>query len=428
MKIDAITIGADRQRKDIGELEGLAGSIKRVGLIHPIIVDEDNILISGERRLRACRLLGWEEIDTKQRKDLSDSEKREIELEENIRRKALSWQEEVSAKAELDAMQREEFGDAYGGQGDIGWKVKDTATMLGESVGTVSMDIQLANAIKQFPQLKDEPNKAQAMNKYTRLLDKMVREVLVEEKDKKEVSSKSYEVFCGDCCEELGRIPPNSIDCIITDPPFGVGLDKAFDFKKKYDEAYVFEDTKEHWNELLGKVMPELYRVLKDDGHMYIFFPSKHIEEMIYQLNHVKFDFDPIPNIWIKGASAGTVYQPHQRFRPNYEPFFFCWKSNPRPLAYSRGAVFDFPGIAGQTKKHPAEKPSSLARELCLLSTVEGETILDPFAGVGSLLKTCLKLKRKVIGIELDPKYYNIIVEDFKNEETSREEWTNCPS
>ncbi len=90
--------------------------------------------------------------------------------------------------------------------------------------------------------------------------------------------------------------------------------------------------------------------------------------------------------------------------------------------------MFDFPGIAGQTKKHPAEKPSSLARELCLLSTVEGETILDPFAGVGSLLKTCLKLKRKVIGIELDPKYYNIIVEDFKNEETSREEWTNCPS
>ena len=59
--IASITIG-DRHRRDMGDLRALASSIADVGLLHPIVVTPDGMLIAGERRLAACKLLGWTEI------------------------------------------------------------------------------------------------------------------------------------------------------------------------------------------------------------------------------------------------------------------------------------------------------------------------------------------------------------------------------
>ena len=53
---------ANRHRKDMGDLQVLADSIQSVGLLHPIVVTTDNILVAGERRLKACKLLGWTEV------------------------------------------------------------------------------------------------------------------------------------------------------------------------------------------------------------------------------------------------------------------------------------------------------------------------------------------------------------------------------
>ena len=59
--IDSIVVG-ERLRKDMGDLEGLARSIAEIGLLHPIIITPDGQLVVGERRLRACKLLGWRTI------------------------------------------------------------------------------------------------------------------------------------------------------------------------------------------------------------------------------------------------------------------------------------------------------------------------------------------------------------------------------
>ena len=58
MKIDQIQIGF-RYRKDLGDLRALAQSIEEVGLLHPVVVTAEGRLIAGQRRLAACRLLGW---------------------------------------------------------------------------------------------------------------------------------------------------------------------------------------------------------------------------------------------------------------------------------------------------------------------------------------------------------------------------------
>ncbi|MDW9503036.1 hypothetical protein GOB10_18440 [Sinorhizobium meliloti] len=59
--IDRIVVGR-RFRRDFGDLDALAASIRDLGLLQPIVIDQDGNLLAGERRLRACRLLGWTEI------------------------------------------------------------------------------------------------------------------------------------------------------------------------------------------------------------------------------------------------------------------------------------------------------------------------------------------------------------------------------
>lgn len=89
LPIGEIQVG-ERRREDMGDIAALAESIQRFGLFHPIVVDGDGRLVAGGRRLAACQQLGWATIPVRDFGDLTDAERREIELEENLRRKDLT--------------------------------------------------------------------------------------------------------------------------------------------------------------------------------------------------------------------------------------------------------------------------------------------------------------------------------------------------
>ena len=91
----------DRLREDYGDIAGLAESIQTHGLLHPLTIDQGNRLIAGERRLRAMKQLGFVEVECRRFHLLSESERREIELEENLRRKDLTAYERSKNVAEL---------------------------------------------------------------------------------------------------------------------------------------------------------------------------------------------------------------------------------------------------------------------------------------------------------------------------------------
>jgi DNA-binding XRE family transcriptional regulator len=80
----------ERRREEMGDLAGLAKSIERYGLIHPIVVDDTDTLVAGERRLEACKRLGWTEVEVRSHGELTDKQRWAIELEENIKRKDLT--------------------------------------------------------------------------------------------------------------------------------------------------------------------------------------------------------------------------------------------------------------------------------------------------------------------------------------------------
>lgn len=104
--ISQIKVG-DRRRDEMGDIAGLAKSIEKHGLLHPIVVDADHNLVAGERRLRAHEHLGRAWIEARQLGDLTDAELREIELEENLRRKDLTSYELSKTMVERIEVARE---------------------------------------------------------------------------------------------------------------------------------------------------------------------------------------------------------------------------------------------------------------------------------------------------------------------------------
>lgn len=106
VRIDQITVD-DRLREDFGDIAGLADSIATHGLLHPLTIDADNILIAGERRLRAMKRLGFLEVECRRWDGLTETERRELELEENLRRKDLTAYERSKNVVELATVAEE---------------------------------------------------------------------------------------------------------------------------------------------------------------------------------------------------------------------------------------------------------------------------------------------------------------------------------
>lgn len=115
-KLADIKIGV-RQRIDMGDISELADSLRRLGQIHSIGLHPDGTLIWGMRRHLAAKELGWDTIEAVVRENLTEADAQEIELEEDIRRKSRTWQEECLAVAKLfsiKARQARALGNTFG--------------------------------------------------------------------------------------------------------------------------------------------------------------------------------------------------------------------------------------------------------------------------------------------------------------------------
>lgn len=193
---DDITV-QDRVRSEMGDIDGLANSIKEFGgtLVHPIqpIVLAFGYtglvtLVAGGRRLTALKRLGVKELVHGKhyvwRDEIEDGSEeiklklQGIELEENLRRKEMTWQEVVLAKQRLMATMQRIHGVAQVGgrtrdekQSGVssGFGVRTMASMLGESPALSSQDLQLAS-VMSIPAIKNAPNKTAAMQTLANLI------------------------------------------------------------------------------------------------------------------------------------------------------------------------------------------------------------------------------------------------------------------
>lgn len=230
----------------------------------------------------------------------------------------------------------------------------------------------------------------------------------------------------GDCLELMKQVPDKSIDCIITDPPYGVGFKN--DFYNDSEEA-VLKEMPNWFN--------EWYRILKNDCYLFIFVGVKTIHHWINEgitagftykniiaarsfnngainpKNNFGFQFQPIL-VFSKGK--GKSFNEYD-FIPTSEAWFKDKRNkNPKPFTYQYPnfikTEWAFATVKRASKNlHPNEKNVDFIKFLVGIATKEGETVLDSFAGSGSTGVACQNTNREFIGMELDEKYYKIACE-----------------
>lgn len=192
----------------------------------------------------------------------------------------------------------------------------------------------------------------------------------------------------GDCLALMKQLPDKSIDLVLTDPPYGVGLEYAS-----------YQDTEENWFKLMAAFIPEAKRV----GKMVI-MPSCRIKALpwIYQT------FPPDWLIcWYKGSTGHAAYIGFN----DWEPLLVYGKNNSRMHDYM--SVKPTPFDNG----HPCPKPIEWAMWLIKRATNGwGSIVLDPFMGSGTTCLAAKQLGMHWLGFELEEKYIEIAKKQLSQE------------
>lgn len=156
--------------------------------------------------------------------------------------------------------------------------------------------------------------------------------------------------------------------------------------------------------------MPELYRVLKEGTHCYIFTNTLNLNEMLDESKKAKFKLHNLL-IWEKNNCT-----PSQFYMKNCEYILFLRKGKAKwinNIGESK-TVHKYNNIIGN-KKHPTEKPIDLLELYINNSSNEGDIVLDPFMGSGSTAVACLNTSRNYLGFEIDKEYYDVAEHRIKS-------------
>jgi site-specific DNA-methyltransferase (adenine-specific) len=414
-------------RKEFKNIESLAASIKELGLIEPVVVEQINgeyWLLAGQRRLKAHLLLGLTEIEAVEKNNLDDWHRRAIELEENIQRENLSWSEEEEGIAEVHKLYQEKFGQAVEGKKDSGWRIEDTAEMLGKSVGRIHQALTISRALETNPDLADKDSKDAAYKAITVKKDQLIKQEIAEVflKLARENGQEDVEIRLGDSRLLLREYPNESFDFSVIDPPYGIGvhdMQNTFPQRGEVRQGIEFDDSRGQLEDVVKPVMKEVHRLLKDDSHLYLFFGIARYTQVRQLLEEIGFWVNPCPVLWIKNNALNL--RPWLTFPVNYEPCFQCSKKYPpRPFnEIQKLSTFEHPILAG--KVHPTQKPLEMIKWLVGLCSQKGERGIDPFLGSGTFTLACKELGRRAVGVELDKVWYFEAMNRL-NEPTKQEE------
>ena len=225
------------------------------------------------------------------------------------------------------------------------------------------------------------------------------------------IKTRNYTVVNGDCLDYLGQIPDNSIDLILTDPPYNIA---------QYSTGNINLPGRSALNNDLAEwdlipidpfdLLPDFKRIIKPDGNIFVF------------------------------TSYNLIGKWHEAFDSEFDTFqFFIWhKTNPAPKIFKNGFLNSCEMIACMwnkghkwnfsdqrnmhnffespicmkperlsAPKHPSQKPVRLLEHIVSIASNENDVVLDPFMGVGSTGVAALRNKRRFIGIEIEKSYFD---------------------
>ena len=216
-------------------------------------------------------------------------------------------------------------------------------------------------------------------------------------------------IIQGDCVEKMKEIESNTIDLVITSPPYEDVSGAGYGAKTK-DILFL-----KLYSEFMDKVFNELYRILKPTGQIFFNIKHKTHNKKLSTAHWIEF-LESFKQFKLKSyiiwKYAGSFDSTKLRFHLDYEIIYHLSKGDNIYLNDKCGindplsSVWYIPhNIPNRERIHPTQMPKALVERILKVSSKEGDIVLDCFAGSGTTCKVAEEFGLKSIGIEINPKY-----------------------
>lgn len=364
-------------------LQGVKG--KEMFEARPCIVSNrtgENIIIAGNTRYKAAKELKWQEVPTVIMEGLTEEQEQEIIIRDNVTNG--EWDFELLAN-EWDAVKLEEWGVDLPEMVELG---------TGEAVED---DYEMPDEIKT---------------------DIVVGDL---------VTIGEHRLLCGDSTDVLQvekLMNGEKADMVFTDPPYNTGMTGKTqgsttlwrgDGKKPgstrlshmFDDAY----TDEEWSAFLQAFIANYYLAMRDDSVAYICLDWRRSYELIPVIKE-HFHLSNVI-VWDK-----VVHGLGSDYKYTYELIHVCKKGKPT-LSTHQGEkeysdVWHIQRKVGRDEEHATKKPIELCERSMRHASKKGHIVMDIFLGSGSTMVAAHQLGRKCYGMELDPKYCQVIIDRMR--------------
>lgn len=451
LPLSSITIKRDeRQRRELfdkkGEFaqpDGLLDSIKRNGVLSPILINSDYELVFGERRYTASKVLGLPDIPVRFIEDLSEVESQILELTENLARSELPWRDEVSAVARLHGLMK--------GQ-QPSWSIEDTKRLTAN--GQVPEILRVARDLSS-PRIADATSIRSAWNVLARMDERETADAIGD------IIDAAGGVFVDDIPVDVGTTPQsngvtahapigtesarsipmppnasttplinggiaampqsNSILCadfhewaaaysgqpfnfIHCDFPYGVNVfGGAWSGKNSWT---TYNDEPDIYDQLIQTLCKHLDKLMSFSGHL-MFWCSADVLIQAATIERFRewapsLVFQTFPLIWHKTDNVGILPDPKRGPRRVYESCLVAARED-RLIVKSVSNTY---GAPTDKSHHPSTKPEPMLRYFMQMFVDENTRLLDPTCGSGAALRAAESLGAKhVLGLERDPEH-----------------------
>ena len=344
----------------------------------PLVIDENNVVLSGNMRLKALKELKYKEVEVIRAEDLSEEQKREFVIKANL-----------------------PFGEWDWDQIANGWDLK--------SLERWGLDI---------PGLKEREPEA-AEDNY-QIPDEIHTDIVPGDL----FHIGPHRLICGDSTKKetfLALMGEEFADMVVTDPPYNV------DYEGKTKEKLTIGNdamSDKDFYKFLFNFYTSLAAFTKPGGAWYVW----HADREVINFRSAMAASGIMPKqglIWIKNS----MVMGRQDYQWKHEPCLYGWdeSSGHQPCLYGwkEGAAHGWFSDRKQTtilefdrpsssRQHPTMKPVLLFAYQISNSSKQGEIIADGFGGSGTTMVACHQLRRKARIVEYDPKYCHVIVDRMK--------------
>jgi len=392
--IDRLIFYARNPRKNDSAIDRMCASIREFGFKIPVLARSDGEVVDGHLRLKAARKLGITEAPVILCDEWTPAQVKAFRLMVNRSVSWADWDEELLA-LELDELRASDFDLSL-----TGFDIHEIDALLAIE------DDRGADTVPPVPE-----------NPITRLGDLWLCGKV----------KNQHRILCGDSTSPeavarlLGDRKPR---LMVTDPPYGIELDSEWRDRaglngcgaaeasymkhrtEGHTETTISGDTRADWSEAF-ELVPSLEVA-------YVWHASKFTREVLDGLLRIGF-LHHQQIIWDKGRTVLT--RTHYWFQ--HEPCWYVRKKNApwfgkagenSTIWVSPSPKFIMGGSDEEKFDHPTQKPVELMRRPILNHTKRGELVYEPFLGSGTTLAAAEITQRVCYGIELDPKYVDVVV------------------